>query len=677
MPALSIAGALAMPRAAAASHHDIISSGNYYLGVTPDDGSPDRDGGLIPLAQGALGDGDPSRFVGWRGASNAPRTIALVFDLLNDLPLAQIRIVSNAPAPGWGFTGISVTYRSEGDTAYRLAGKATRTGETDYELVVPMADRSARFVRIEIIRSSALLHVPLSHVEIQRGHGDAGPHPGPAFTVAQLRAELGRYTRLADRYGQYLYQDWPGKVTSDDQLQREYAQEAAALAGVALDPERYDRYGGVKSLGRHGATGYFRVKKVDGRWWFVTPDGHLFFLKAVDAFSEEEWGYGTVYENPDGSPRDMFDELPDPDRFANAYAVVENGLITVNFVKANLMRKYGDNYKAKWRDLTHRRMLDWGFNAQGKWHRDPAVPFPYIERAPTPLDVIKVRWAIDPFDPDFSTKLDRTFNLRPYRTDPWLIGYFFENERGWNREVVGEVVRQAGDLPAKRAFIHYLADAYADNLTRVNELLGTSAPSFRALADEQIDINRVPPGDVAAFITLAAKRYFQQVRNAIKRQDPNHLFLGSCLVPTWRTSPEWNAGGVDHVDVLSFDWYSNNISELTRYGVHDKPIVNLEYCFMLPDRGMTSHNPSIAASSQADRGVRYASFIEALARTPFFIGSAWFAHYDQAVTNKPGSTEAFNIGLVNQQDQPYHEMTNIMRETNRSLEMIHLQAPPS
>ncbi|MEU4482624.1 hypothetical protein AB0F68_31905 [Micromonospora sp. NPDC023966] len=677
VPALSIIGALALPRAAQASPDGIIRSGNYYLGVTPDDGVPDRDGGLIPIAQGALGDGDPARFVGWRGASNAPRTISLVFDLLNDLPLDRIRIVSNAPAPGWGFTEISVTYRAEADTAYHLAGKATRAGEAAYELSVPMADRQARFVRIEIVRSGALLHVPLSEVEIHRGHGDAGTNPGPALTAAELQAELSKYTRLADRYGQYLYQDWPGKVTSDEQLQHEYAQEAAALAGVVRNPERYDRYGGIKSLGRHGATGYFRLQKVDGRWWFVTPEGHLFFLKAVDAFSEEEWGYGTVYENPDGSPRDVFDELPDPDRFAKAYAVVENGLITVNFVKANLMRKYGDDYKAKWRGITHRRMIDWGFNAQGKWQRDPAVPFPYIERAPTPLDVIKVSWAIDPFDPDFSTKLDRAFNLRQYRDDPWLIGYFFENERGWSRDIVAEVVRRDGDLPAKVAFVHYLSDAYDDDLARVNEILGTNAGSFRALTDEPININRVPDADVRAFITLAAKRYFQTVRNAIQRQDPHHLFLGSCLVPTWRTSPEWNSGGAQYVDALSFDWYSSDIKELTRYAVLDKPILNLEFCFMQPDRGMTSHNPGIAATSQADRGVRYTSFIEALAATPTFVGSAWFAHYDQAVTNKPGSTESFNIGLVNQQDQPYHDMTSIMRETNRRLEEIHLQAPPA
>jgi hypothetical protein len=481
---------------------------------------------------------------------------------------------------------------------------------------------------------------------------------------------------LVDRYGQYLHQDWPGKVSSDAQLRREYAEEAARLADITFDHSTYDRYGGLKSLGQHSATGYFRLEKVDGRWWFVTPAGHLFFLKAVDAFSEEEWGYGTLYKNTDGSPREVFEELPDPDRFAAAYAVVEQGLHTVSFLKANLMRKYGDDYTDRWREIARRRLIDWGFNAQGKWHRDPAVVMPYVERAPTPTDVIKVLWAIDPFDRDFSAKLDRAFTdfgLRKFRTDSWLIGYFFENERGWNRDVVAAVLRSNAELPAKRAFVHYLADAYDDDLTRVNEILGTNAQSFRALADESIEISRLPSTDLQAFITLASKVYFREVRNALQKHDPHHLFLGSCLVPTWRTSPEWNVGGAEYLDAISFDWYSNSADYLRQYGVHDKPIVNLEYSFCYPDRGLTSHNPSITATSIANRGEKYQAFIEAQAASPVFVGSAWFVHYDQPVTRKPGSTEAFNMGLVNQQDQPYHAMTDIMRDTNRNLEAIHLR----
>lgn len=494
--------------------------------------------------------------------------------------------------------------------------------------------------------------------------------------VAQAQVQAGSDSWVVDRYGQYLHQDWSGKVTSDEQLSREYAEEASRLADIAPDLVTYDKYGGLRKLGKYDATGYFRLQQVDGRWWFVTPDGHLFFLKAVDAFSADEWGYGTWYKNPDGTPRDLFAELPDPERFAPCYSEGDKGYI-VSFLKANLMRKYGDDYLPKWRDISRKRMIDWGFNAQGKWHRDTEVVMPYITQAPTPTDVIRVLWGIDPFDPDFSAKLDRTFDLRPYRTDPWLIGYFFENERGWNRDVVAGVVQRDSALPAKNAFVRYLAEAYDDDLDRVNELLGTDADSFPALADTRISIARVPDKDIKAFITLASKTYFRKVRNAIQKQDPHHLFLGTSLVPTWRTSPEWNVGGRDYLDAISFDWYSTSVQYLQQYEGYGKPILNLEFAFMYPDRGLTSHNPSVTATSQADRGEKYRAFVEAQARSRAFVGFAWFVYYDQAVTRKPGATETFNVGLTNQQDQPYHDMTDIMRQVNRGIEAVHLQGPPA
>ncbi|MFD7942721.1 hypothetical protein [Streptomyces sp. NPDC059744] len=496
----------------------------------------------------------------------------------------------------------------------------------------------------------------------------------PAY--AEAPAQLAGDTWLVDRYGQYLHQDWPGKVVSDEQLRSEYAEEAARLADVAPDRIRYDRYGGLKELGRHKATGYFRLEQVDGRWWFVTPDGHLFILKAVDAFSPEEWGYGTWWKSPDGTLIDLFEELPDPVEFASCYTEDDKGHV-VSFLRANLARKYGDDYRPKWRETVAKRMIDWGFNAQGKWTLDTEVVMPYLAQAPTPTDVIRVLWGIDPFDPDFSRKLDRTFDLRANRKDPWLVGYFFENERGWSRDVVAEVVKRDSTLAAKTAFVRYLADTYGDDVDRVNVILGTDAKSFHALRDTPINIARVPAADITAFITLASKTYFRKVRKAIHRQDPHHLFLGGSLVPTWRTSPEWNVGGREYLDAISFDWYSTSVDYLRQYEGYGKPILTLEFSFMFPERGMTAANAATTATSQQDRGEKYRAFVEAQAGSRAFVGFAWFSAYDQAVTRKPGATEAFNVGLTNQQDQPYYDMLDIMREVNRGIEAVHLQAPPA
>lgn len=649
----------------------MVDVGNYLASVKPDDGTPDNAGGLIGFEYGKLFDRNLVSEVGWRGHATAPKTVTLVFDLLRDHPLSNIRIFSKAPNQFWSFDEITVTYRAEDTDTYRIASRTTRArADTDYKLDVPMGNAPARFVRIEMTRNNQYLHIPLSEVEFTMGAGSIGENPTPPLSSDQMRQELARYTRLVDGYGQYLYQNWPSKVTSDAQLREEARLEAEQLAGTTLHTVRYDKYGGIKALGHHGATGYFRLEKIDGRWWFVTPDGHLFFLKGVDSMSHEEWGYGTLYRNSDGTPRDVFESLPDPVQYPDAYTVTERGQV-VSFVKANLMRKYGANYENAWRDISSKRMLDWGFNAQSKWARDAGIVMPRIDQVTPPSDVIRVLWGIDPFDPEFGAKLDRHFDIAGKKNDPWLIGYFFDNERGWDRNVVAEVLRQGNTLPAKRAFVQYMSDTNGGDLARVNAILGTNAASFDQLVTIPLDIAKVPATDVSAFITAASKAYYSTVQASIRKQDPNHLFLGSALVPTWHSSLEWNVGGRDYVDAISLDVYTDNAGYLADYEKYDKPILNLEYSFNTHDRGLRSINAAVRATSIAERGEKYRNFVEEQAESPVFVGSGWFVYYDQAVTGRPGDVESYNFGLLNQQDQPYTAMTDVMRDANMLLELVH------
>ncbi|MFC5946590.1 hypothetical protein, partial [Micromonospora harpali] len=179
----------------------------------------------------------------------------------------------------------------------------------------------------------------------------------------------------------------------------------------------------------------------------------------------------------------------------------------------------------------------------------------------------------------------------------------------------------------------------------------------------KIDVNRVPAGDLSAFIKLASDRYYAAVRQAIREEDPHHLFLGSALVPGWRSSTEWIVGGAEHLDAISLDVYSDSAAYLADFEPYDKPVLNLEYSFTCHERGMRAINTAVKCTSVANRGEKYRSFLQEQAKSPVFVGSGWFVYYDQAVTGRPGDGENYNFGLLNQQDQPYTEMTDIMRET--------------
>ena len=78
---------------------------------------------------------------------------------------------------------------------------------------------------------------------------------------------------VLDSFGQWALADWPRKIKSKEQLTQELADEEKAF-GSAAD-FGYGKYGGYKNT-QARATGFFRVEKIDGRWWFVDPEGHLF-----------------------------------------------------------------------------------------------------------------------------------------------------------------------------------------------------------------------------------------------------------------------------------------------------------------------------------------------------------------------------------------------------------------
>ena len=608
------------------------------------------------------------------GSATSIGTVQIAFDLLKDYPLDRINVVLNAPNRFWGFKEFTVKYRSEAvEDYYYIAAKHVKVGtDLNYSVNIPMNDKKARFIVIDIKRSHAFQHIPLSEIQIYKGTGEEGQHPAPALTAEQMRAELKKDGMMVDKYGQWIYETWPGKVTSDAQLRQEYAAEAEALADVTLDPAVYDRFGGIKSGGRYAGTGYFRLQQIDNKWWFITPDGYKFILKGVDATSIWEWGYGTPIYKADGvTPRRVFEELPDPAAYARAYANDANGE-RVSFVIANVMKKYGEGFEAKWEDITKKRLISWGFNAFSKWTKPGNITFPYIHVLQDPTALRRIQWTYDVFDPQAPAVIEAALSgqLEKAKSDPWLIGYTYDNEAGWNADIVREILTYPASSPAKSAFVDFLAPRYDHDIAEVNRLLGTNAESFDALKNVSIAIAAVPAADVSDYIKLASRTYFSTVRNIIKKYDANHLFLGSSIVPTWRTSLDWDSAAMEFVDAFSVDNYANDASWISRYEAYGKPLLNLEYTFSTTQRGLSPVNAATSVPEIEDRGEAFEAFVESQVAHPLFVGSGWFSYFDQAVTGRRDG-ENFNIGLVNQQDQPYTDMVNIMKTVNAGLERIH------
>lgn len=94
---------------------------------------------------------------------------------------------------------------------------------------------------------------------------------------------------LVDEFGQWIDSD----RRSLEGLRRELAREQETLRAGDFG---YCRFGGYAAT-RARATGFFRVEKVDGKWWFVDPDGHLFLSTGADCMRPEN---GTRTEGREG-----------------------------------------------------------------------------------------------------------------------------------------------------------------------------------------------------------------------------------------------------------------------------------------------------------------------------------------------------------------------------------------
>jgi hypothetical protein len=84
---------------------------------------------------------------------------------------------------------------------------------------------------------------------------------------------------VRDEFGQWALADWPGKIKSREQLAQELADEERHFGSGA--DFGYDQFGGYKAT-QAKATGFFRVERVEGKWWFVDPEGHLYLSLGVN-----------------------------------------------------------------------------------------------------------------------------------------------------------------------------------------------------------------------------------------------------------------------------------------------------------------------------------------------------------------------------------------------------------
>ena len=477
---------------------------------------------------------------------------------------------------------------------------------------------------------------------------------------------------FVNEFGQYAHGDWPGKLQRVEELTERREAEAKALTEAPPMPDR-DAFGGWLGGPQLPATGWFRTAKLEGYWWLVTPEGHLFFSNGIDCV-------GTWQQTFVEGREDWFAWLPAPDSpFASFYGHVENAHSmaepidgkgkTFSFYRANLFRKYGEDWPAAWRSVAYKRLAAWGFNTLGNWSEAGVLmdsPLPYVVAAGSPpvpaIEGAEGYWAKmkDVYTPSFEEDAVKYLAwIARHAENPKCIGFFSDNELAWEGVATGTLASPS-EQPCRKVFVSQLREKYGD-LAALNAAWGTAAETWDALRAPGAP-NAAAQVDLDTYLYRFARRYFEVVNTAIKVNAPHHLYLGCRF--SGAPDPVIQAGA-EVADVVSFNIYRRAIPPAD-FRAFNAPVLIGEFHFGALDRGMF-HTGLVPVEDQAERAKAYANYVRSAAVHPNVVGCHWFQYVDEPITGRWYDGENYNIGFVDVTDTPYPELVEAAREAHEEV----------
>jgi hypothetical protein len=444
---------------------------------------------------------------------------------------------------------------------------------------------------------------------------------------------------VIDEFGQWVHADWPRKIASLDQLKHDWEDEDKTFTPGAFNYCKYSGYGSTKAR----ASGFFRVEQVEGKWWFVDPDGHLFLSMAVPGL-----GGGGAETRPSG--RETYYKALPPPEVTQSGAAGRSGANfgggpMAGFRAWNLFRRYGPEWPAKAAEMELRRAEGWGLTSVVSRGMETQRRKPYLAYFNTlPRgNAAKVPMYLgmpDVYSEEFAQLLEESAKAQvaPRKDDPWLIGYFIGNEPPWaHRE--SEVI----DM--------YLAGPSGAMQSEIKRWLAQGDTPERR----------------RQFVVTAFEKYLAMAGAALKKYDPNHLNLG---IRFGGNPPDYISRAARVFDVYSLNTYEYEPTKeiRTAYELSGRPVIIGEFHFGVPADGLGAG--LVQVRDQKERGVAYRYYVEQAASLPAFLGAGWFIGVDESVTGRMDG-ENYNIGFVDVTDRAYPELVSAAKETFKRLLDVH------
>ncbi len=336
--------------------------------------------------------------------------------------------------------------------------------------------------------------------------------------------------------------------------------------------------------------------------------------------------------------------------------------------KEALVKKYGN--EDKWLTATQELMVANGFNGTGAWSSKAISKSPLQATSPLAytinLDFMSAYGdkrggtyvlpghkgypnnTIFVFDPAFETFCDeQAKKLTVNANDPNLFGYFSDNE-----------------MPLGMKNL----DGY---LTLKNQEDPGYIVAKKWLDDRKLTIAQITDADRLAFLRIVADKYFSIVAKAIKKYDPNHMYLGcrfhgnqGFLEPLWQSAGKY----VDAISMNYYNAWTPDQSLMAKWeSWSNKPFLITEWYVKADDSGLANTaGAGWVVKTQLDRGLFYQNFTLSLIESKNCIGWHWFKYMDNDPLEKgaePSNTNA-NKGILNNDYELYAPLIQKMSELN-------------
>lgn len=395
---------------------------------------------------------------------------------------------------------------------------------------------------------------------------------------------------------------------------------------VAPAPIPTDRWGGRTDQPSRRATGYFRTELVEGRWWFVTPDGHLYWNVGVNAVRPARGASpATVKAFAATAARELR---------ALGFNGLGNGSSTTLpaapdalpwSIRLNFISSFAQQHKQTYPTSGHT-----GYTEQC---------FPV-------------------FHPDFPAWARRhAESLTATVTDASVLGIFTDNELQCPVDLLDRHLR----LPA------------ADPYLRHGRL---AAQAWLASEGLPNDPARLTLKDRYRFIAHVFATYARIVHDAVRAVDRNHLIFG----PRYNNHRGqfdnpwfWPAVG-PWIDVVAVNYYAlwgpqrEEIQEWS--AATQRPIILTEWYSKAADApGLANTNGAgWLVRTQADRAKYYQHFVLAACETPTLVGFHYFKYMDDDSDSVAlDSAGGANKGIYRADGSPWTELQEAARAVNQQV----------